>query len=93
MSLDDRRSKGNQTLWSRSNLRRVLKSGETLRERSSLGKIPKEQVIANPRRRFSEIYDANEKYAQQAYALVTRDQAAAEAVERGDPVKDVSSSG
>jgi hypothetical protein len=72
--------------WKRAEIEgRVLKSGETLRERSSLGKVPKEQLIANPRRRFSEIYDANEKYAQQAFALVTRDQAGVEAVERGKP--------
>jgi hypothetical protein len=39
-------------------------------------------LISDPQRRFAGLYRANEKYAQQAYALVTRDPFGAEAVAR-----------
>ena len=61
------------------------KVGGDRKSEKSFGKSS--QMITDPRRRFSEIYDANEKYAQQAYALV-RDQAAADAVASGGHVKD-----
>jgi hypothetical protein len=41
-------------------------------------------LIADPRRRFSELFGANKDYTQQAYALVTRDPSGAEAVEKGE---------
>ena len=41
-------------------------------------------MIANPRGHFAGLYHANEKYTQQAYALVTRDPAGVEAVEGVD---------
>ena len=40
-------------------------------DRKSSGKSS--HLIANPRGHFASLYRANEKYAQQAYALVTRD--------------------
>jgi hypothetical protein len=44
-------------------------------------------LIADPRRRFSELFGANKDYTQQAYALVTRDPTGAEAVAKGQHVK------
>jgi hypothetical protein len=40
-------------------------------------------LIKDPRRYFSRLFDAGEKYTEQAYALVTRDPFAAEEVARG----------
>ena len=37
-------------------------------------------MIADPRKRFSELFGAGKNLTQEAYALVTRDQAAADAV-------------
>ena len=41
-------------------------------------------LIKDPRRRFSRLFDAGEKYTEQAYALVTRDPSSADAVEKGE---------
>jgi hypothetical protein len=43
--------------------------------------------IKDPRRRFSDLFRAGERYTEQAYALVTRDPAAAETVAKGEHVK------
>jgi hypothetical protein len=44
-------------------------------------------MIEYPDRCFAELFRANEKYTQQAHALVTRDPVAAETVARGEHVK------
>ena len=54
-------------------------------DRKSNGK--NSHLIARPREHFAALFHANEKYAQQAYALVTRDPVAAETVARGEHVK------